>query len=134
MKFRATCLFLAGALAATAAQPDSVFDAMKAEMRRSQTLQLGQLDRPYFISYEVDDVHVWSASAMLGGLIASNDRTFRVPEVHIRVGDYAFDNTNFAGPGRNPQLNSRSFPIEEDPDAIRQYLWLASDSAYKNSL
>jgi TldD protein len=132
VKVLAGCLFAAAV--AVAAQPDGVFDAMKAEMQRSQTLQLGELDRPYFISYEVDDVHVWSASAMLGGLIASNDRTFRVPEVHIRVGDYAFDNTNFAGSSANQRFSSRSFPLEEDPGAIRQYLWLASDSAYKNSL
>lgn len=134
MKFRVACLCAAGVLAAAAAQTDSVFDAMKAELQRSETLQLGQLDRPYFISYEVDDVRVWSASAMLGGLIASNDHTFRLPEVHIRVGDYGFDNTNFAGFPGNQRLNSRSFPLEEDAGPIRQYLWLATDSAYKNSL
>jgi TldD protein len=139
VKLRAACFFfsgfvLAGAVCAIAAQPDSVFDAMKAELQRSQTLQLGQLDRPYFISYEVDDVHVWSASAMLGGLIASNQRTFRVPEVHIRVGDYSFDNTNFGGASPNRRPGLRSFPLEEDAGAVRQYLWLASDSAYKNSL
>ncbi|HWD98602.1 MAG TPA: hypothetical protein VG345_06185, partial [Bryobacteraceae bacterium] len=69
------------ALSLTAAPPDGVFEAMKAELQRSQKLQLGELERPYFISYAVDDIHVWSASAMLGGLIASDDRGFRVPEV-----------------------------------------------------
>jgi hypothetical protein len=103
-------------------------------LQRSQKLQLGELERPYFISYAVDDVHVWSASAMLGGLISSNDRGFRIPEVHVRVGDYSFDNTNFSAPGLNQRSGARNFPLEEDAGAVRQYLWLASDSAYKRSL
>ncbi|HWE00523.1 MAG TPA: metallopeptidase TldD-related protein, partial [Bryobacteraceae bacterium] len=85
-------------------------------------------------SYAVDDIHVWSASAMLGGLIASDDRGFRVPEVHIRVGDYSFDNTNFLAPGLNQRSGARGFPLEGEAAAVRQYLWLASDSAYKSSL
>ena len=46
-----------------AAQPDAVADAMKAELQRSMTLTLNQLDKPYYLSYSVDDEHSWSASA-----------------------------------------------------------------------
>lgn len=136
MKLAAGCFLAILVLSASLAAPppDSVFEAMKAELQRSQTLQLGELERPYFISYAVDDIHVWSASAMLGGLISSNDRGLRIPEVRVRVGDYSFDNTNFAGPGLNPRSGIRNFPLEEDAGAVRQYLWLASDSAYKSSL
>jgi TldD protein len=140
VRFTAGLLFALLALSAPlvpaerAATPDGVFGAMKAELQRSQMLQLGELEWPYFISYSVDDVHVWSASAMLGGLIASNDRGFRIPEVHIRVGDYSFDNTNFLPSGFNQRSGARGFPLEGDASAVRHYLWLASDSAYKNSL
>ncbi len=40
-----------------AAQPDAVLDAMQAELKRSMTLTLNQLDKPYFLSYTVDDEH-----------------------------------------------------------------------------
>ncbi len=119
-----------------AAQPDPVLDAMRAELKRSTTLKLNQLETPYFVSYTVDDGHAWSAAATLGGLISSNNSKFRVPRLAIRVGDYEFDNSNFAGGGMGggARYDLRSFPLEDDPLVIRQYLWLATDSAYKGSL
>ncbi|HZL57076.1 MAG TPA: hypothetical protein VFC21_08350, partial [Bryobacteraceae bacterium] len=119
-----------------AAEPDKVLEAMKTELKRSSTLTLNQLDKPYFVSYSVDDIHSWSASAMLGAIISSNSNTFRVPSVRIRVGDYKFDNTNFTGGGfgGGARYDLSSFPLDDDPLAIRQYLWLATDSAYKGSL
>jgi hypothetical protein len=132
---------LAGILAAQQAapqstQPDPVFDAMQAELKRSLTLELGQLEHPYYLSYAVDDEHVWSATAILGGLIGSNTSSFRAPSVRVRVGDYKFDNTNWAGArARGPGYDLRDFPLDDDnPLVLRQYLWLATDSAYKGSL
>lgn len=120
----------------SAAQPDPVFDAMQAELKRSMTLTLNQLDKPYYLSYTVDDEHTWSAAATLGGLISSSVNDYRVPRLRIRVGDYNFDNTNWTGanaPG--PRYDLRSFPIEdENPLVLRQFLWLATDSAFKGSL
>jgi hypothetical protein len=116
-------------------QPDPVLDAMSAELKRAATLTLKELDKPYFISYSVDDYHSWSASATLGGLISSNSSTYRVPAVRVRVGDYKFDNSNFAGGGGGgARYDLHSFPLDDDPLVIRQYLWLATDSAYKGSL
>lgn len=129
-------LTLGAGFALKAAQNDAVLDAMKAELKRSMTLSLNQLDKPYFLSYIVDDEHTWSASASFGGLISSNTSDFRVPRLRLRVGDYKFDNSNWTGanaPG--PRYNLRSFPIEdENPLVLRQYLWLATDSAFKGSL
>ncbi|MES1261937.1 MAG: metallopeptidase TldD-related protein [Acidobacteriota bacterium] len=130
----------AGAMALAAmlfaAQPDPVLDAMRTELKRSSTLTLNKLDKPYFVSYAIDEGRTFSASATNGGLISSAANTFRIPEVHIRVGDYKFDNTNYAGGGRGgaPRYDLRGFPLDNDPLVIRQYLWLASDSAYKGSL
>lgn len=119
-----------------AAQPDAVLDAMHAELKRSMTLTLNQLDKPYFLSYMVDDEHSWSASATLGGLLSSNSSTFRVPRLRMRVGDYKFDNSNWTGANAaGPRYDLRSFPIEDgNPLVLRQYLWLATDSAFKGSL
>jgi TldD protein len=132
---RAAAIFLS-CTALWAAQPDAVFDAMQAELERSMKLTLNQLDTPYYLSYSVDDEHIWSASATLGGLINSNASVFRVPRVRIRVGDYKFDNTNWTGANAaGPRYDLRSFPLEDDnPLVLRQYLWLATDSAFKGSL
>jgi hypothetical protein len=118
------------------AQPtDPVLDAMKAELQRSSTLSLNNLEKPYFIAYTVDDVHSWSASATLGGIVNANANTYRVPSVSVRVGDYKFDNSNFAGGrGGGARYDLRNFPIDDDPLVIRQYLWLATDSGYKSGL
>ena len=102
-------------LTLSAAQTDAVFDAMQAELKRSMTLTLNQLDKPYYLSYTVDDEHTWSAAATLGGLISSNTSDFRVPRLRIRVGDYKFDNTNWTGANAaGPRYDLRSFPIEDE--------------------
>lgn len=133
---RAGIFLIACAALLSAAQKDAVFDAMRTELTRSMTLTLNQLDKPYFLSYTVDDEHMWSASATLGGLINSSSADFRLPRVRIRVGDYKFDNTNWTGANaQGPRYDLRSFPIEdENPLVLRQYLWLATDSAFKGSL
>jgi len=130
------CLSFAAAPPLTAAQKDPVLDAMKAELQRSMTLRLNQLDKPYFLSYAVDDEHTWSAAATLGGLISSNRSDFRIPRLRIRVGDYKFDNSNWTGAGAaGPRYDLRNFPIEdENPLVFRQFLWLATDSAFKGAL
>ncbi len=119
-----------------AAETDAVLDAMQAELKRSMTLTLNQLDKPYYLSYTVDDEHTWSASAAFGGLISSNTSYYRVPHLRLRVGDYKFDNSNWTGANASgPRYNLRAFPVEdENPLVLRQYLWLATDSAFKGSL
>ncbi|MEP6716513.1 MAG: metallopeptidase TldD-related protein [Terriglobia bacterium] len=132
---RAAAAFLLSMSALGAAQPDPVFDAMHAELKRSITLKLNELDKPYFVSYSIDDGHMWSAAATLGGLISSTNSQYRIPQVAIRVGDYKFDNSNFAGGGLGgARYDLRNFPLDDDPLVLRQYLWLATDSAYKGSL
>jgi TldD protein len=133
---RAIALVALSAGVMLAVQTDPVFDAMQAELKRSMTLTLNQLDKPYYLSYTVDDEHTWSASATLGGLISSGSNDFRVLRLHIRVGDYKFDNTNWTGANAaGPRYNLRNFPIEDgNPLVLRQYLWLATDSAFKGSL
>lgn len=133
MKLRAVLILLT---ASTLWGADVVFDAMQAEMKRSMTLSLKQLDKPYFISYTIDDEKSWSASAMQGGLISANPGKYRRPAVQVRVGDYSFDNTSGGGGrGRGGASYSLSgFPLDDDPLVIRQYLWLETDSAYKGAV
>jgi hypothetical protein len=126
---------LSGAAQLFSQQTDAVIDAMKAEMNRTLTLSLGQLDKPYYVAYAVDDARVWSTTATLGSILTTNFSTFRTPLVRLRVGDYKFDNSNFAGGnGGGARYNLGAFPLEDDAPTIRRYFWLATDSAYKGAL
>jgi predicted Zn-dependent protease len=133
MKLRIAAAFVLCASALWGA--DAVYDAMQAELARSMTLSLQQLEKPYFVSYAIDDGMAWTASAFQGGLVNVRASHFRTPAVQVRVGDYEFDNTN-AGPGRGrgASYDLSGFPLDDDPLVIRHYLWLETDSAYKGAV
>jgi len=116
-------------------QDDTIQRAMRDELKRSMTLRLTNLDAPYFIDYSLDDVREFTASASLGGLLTSSETHFRQPRVHVRVGDYTFDNTDYVGSGFNfgPRYDLR-LPLEDSYAILRQDFWLATDSAYKSAL
>jgi predicted Zn-dependent protease len=64
-----------------------------------------------------------------------------VPEVHVRVGDYKFDNTNFAGGGGGfsgggggSRYDLGNFPLDDDYPVMRRYLWLETDAIYKTAV
>ena len=129
-------LLLAAFCTKAFAQDDDVIQkAMRDEMKRSLTLRLTNLEPPYFIDYELADVQEFSASASLGGLLNSSETHFRQPRVHVRVGDYKFDNTDYVGSGFNfgPRYDLR-LPLEDSYAILRQDFWLATDSAYKSAL
>jgi hypothetical protein len=97
-------LGLGAALAgAQAPEGDVVLQAMKSELVRSAAkLQLGDLEKPYFIAYRIEDRDNHNASARLGALESSNSSRGRTLDVEVRVGDYELDNTNFLNPAGGP--------------------------------
>jgi predicted Zn-dependent protease len=132
---RLLLVILAAALRTVfAADPsDVVLKAMRDELEHSKSLDAGNLGKPYFISYDVEEGEAFSASASMGGLIISNDTAFRLPRIQVRVGDYQFDNTNFEGSrsNRGSRYDIERFPIENLYSVLRRYLWLATDQSYK---
>lgn len=132
MKFLISlCLFASLA----SAQDDVILRAMRDELARSLTLKLTNLESPYYIEYELDDVKQYTATASLGGLLGSSDGRFRVPRVHVRVGNYDFDNTNYVGSAFNfgTRYDVR-LPLDNSYPILRQSLWLATDQSYKSAL
>jgi hypothetical protein len=122
------------------AQDDVVLRAMRDELARSvRELRLDTMPAPYFIAYRVDETSQANATGMLGSLLGSGESRSRRLTVELRVGDYAFDNTNYAG---MPSVESfllqiggmRQLPLDTDYVALRRQLWLATDAAYKNAL
>jgi len=109
---------------------DPVLKAMLAELKRSQEkLQLGQLQRPYYIDYQVTDLQDYLADATLGALRADQANVGRLVRVVVRIGDYKQDSYYGQGVGTLEVM-----PIENDEMALRHQLWLATDKAYKAAL
>ena len=130
---------MAAAVLALCAQPpaaDPLLDAMHDEVDRSVKLSLPNLEAPYFVQYVLDESDSFSVAASLGALLSRSRDRFRLPEVHVRVGDYKFDNTNFAGGGGGggSRYDLESFPLDNDYPVLRRYLWLETDSAYKGAV
>jgi len=121
-------MILGGRDAARDIRTDTQLRAMADEVARSRTLQLNNLDKPYFVQYSISDADQLSIKASLGGLISSSRSRFRAPRIEVRVGNYTFDNTNsvFSGTAR-----VGAFPIDDDYQAMRTAFWLSSDAVYK---
>ncbi len=128
-------LFLNAAMGADQAsdgsiQKDAQLRAMLDELTRSKTLQLNNLDKPYFVEYTIDDPEQVTIEASLGGLLSSTHRHYRQLHVNVRVGSPAFDNTNSIYSGGT---GSAPLPTEDSYRAIRNGIWLATDTTYKVS-
>ena len=134
-------LALAGAAAAdeAAAGGDQgvLMQAMRDELARSvDALQMDRMERPYFVSYRVDEVESTSSVATFGALVSSTSNRDRVLSVEVRVGSLALDNTNFMPSriGSSPALRTLTLPLDDDYRELRRQLWLHTDAAYKHAL
>ena len=128
----------AGESSAAASGGESVLlRAMRDELARSMaSLQLEDLERPYFLAYRVDEYRGTGARASFGAFLDRSDFHSRGLTLELRIGSPAFDNTNYL-PSRTwsaPQTRSYSLPLADDYDELRRSLWLATDRAYKHAL
>ena len=137
MRYLLLTLAVCGAalLSAQAPPTDPILKAMHDEIERSRSLNLPDLEKPYFIGYGMDEAETFTVSATLGGVLARRRDHLREPEVEVRVGDYKFDNTNYAGRfGGGSQYDLSRFPLDNAYPVLRRYLWLETDSAYKSAV
>jgi len=118
------------------ADNDVLLRAMRDELSRSRGLKVLSLEAPYFIEYTVEDGDSILIAASLGGLVSVRQTRFRLPDIRVRVGGYAFDNTDYVGSGFNfgTRYDIERFPLENSYSVIRRFLWLATDSAYKSAV
>jgi predicted Zn-dependent protease len=116
---------------------DQTLAAMRDELERSrERLRLGDLERPFYIEYRLLDLDVRSVSASFGALVSSTTTRNRFMVVHVRVGDYQLDSSNFISEDafRGFIGSTGTVGIDRDYDSLRQDLWLATDQAYKEAL
>jgi predicted Zn-dependent protease len=132
---RVVAFFLAATLGAQTGDP--ILTILKQEMERSRGLRIaGGRDVPYYFEYSIDDVQSYVVNTTLGGLIDEVRNRARVPQVRVRVGDYAFDNSNYVLSDGNfaARYDSGLLPQDDNPLALRQQLWLMTDRTFKSAL
>ena len=111
-----------------------ILKAMKDEMKRTMTdAKYEGHDKPFYISYGINDRHVFSAHATLGALVRSNTFQSRNKSVRLLVGNYTFNDesldNNLTSP---PNANDLSVPLDDDYYGIRRALWASTDVVYKD--
>lgn len=127
---------------------DPVFRALVDELDRSMSLEIEDLQKPYFVQYFVDDRFTHRIAATCGAVVSSADNRSRILYTQVRVGSYELDNTNFSGGGGDffgrrgggrrggggGGGGATPLPLDDDYLAIRQAVWMATDSQYKSAV
>jgi len=118
-----------------------VLDAMQAELKRSAArLRLDGYDAPYFVAFQVKELRTSTVAARSGALVEDESRRSRRAAVDLRVGSYDLDSSSrddglhFVGQDGQTWIASREAPLEDDPVALRNALWLLADEKYKEAL
>lgn len=116
-------------------QEDVIFKAMKDELARSMTdLKLEGFEKPFYISYTISDLKIFSTVATLGATFNTQELPFRSNSARILVGGYEFndeslDNNLFS----DPSGMEIGIPINNDYWGIRRALWSSTDNVYKSA-
>lgn len=113
---------------------ETVMKAMLDEMERSLTrLRLDGHSAPYYISYDSTETDRFEVTSSLGFLTGRSHSRWRSFEPNVRVGNYEFDNTKFYGEAP-VSPSSAGLTIDNNYDAIRRKIWLATDIDYKSAV
>ncbi|MFC1552796.1 metallopeptidase TldD-related protein [Candidatus Latescibacterota bacterium] len=118
---------------------DIILSAMRDEMARNMNLlEMENMERPFFISYNLYDVKTMEIIATHGSLVKSDESRYRNHSARVMVGDYSLNDENFQDSGysygSSMVYGSSRLPLEDNYDAIRRSLWIATDSIYKRAV
>jgi len=122
------------------AQDTPLVAAMKDELARSMSgLRIKDEPPPYYIEYHVDETVTMRAAGRLGAVEVNEPGSrLRTVSVEVRVGDYQFDSSRFVTQGRggfaSQSDGSVVTTLDDNYDAFRRQLWLATDAAYKRAI
>lgn len=105
---------------------------MDEELTRNFSVLKAKADpAPYFISYEVTDEDVHAVSATLGVVTSSSQGRSRQLDVCVRVGSPKLDNYHRIRGERVQFTSGTTLTFEDQPDSIKQRIWLETDRAYR---
>jgi hypothetical protein len=114
---------------------DIVQQAMRDELERSmKELTYEKYEKPFFISYTVNEVKSFSAFASMGALTNSAEVPFRNKHVRLLVGNYDFNDESIDNSDHVTHTeNEIPLPIDDDYYGIRRSLWISTDAIYKSA-
>ncbi|MBK6848839.1 MAG: hypothetical protein IPG96_15320 [Proteobacteria bacterium] len=135
---------LLGALVAIVAAPCSLraepsleteplVRALRDELARTRTMQLPGVPPPYYVAYTVHDVRALQVAGEFGGLVRQAQERSRGLVVSLRVGSPQLDNARRAG-SASEVSGQTPLPLDDDYQALRRRIWLATDAAYKQAV
>jgi len=115
-----------------------VFQAMQDELQRTVSkLKLEKEKPPYYVAYGIIDEEKTTVRGQFGAIITDHTEHNRYLYIDLRVGNYDFDNSNFvSSPDYEYGMSGdiTELPLDDDYDAIRQKIWLATDEQYKSAV
>ncbi len=118
-----------------------LLDAMTAEVGRSmERLRIPGYDPPYFLSYQVKETSSSEIGVRFGAIFEDRSRRDRKLQADLRVGSYDLDSSGsdalgmLLGHEGQTWFAPKDAPLDDDPMALRNALWLVTDERYKEAL
>jgi len=116
---------------------DKLPGILQEEVNREFAVLKTQEIPAYYIAYRVDDLKSYNVTAQFGALVQSMGNNVRVLTITIRVGSTQLDNFHSI---RNTNgysetyYNAVELPTEDNPEAIKNMVWKATNSAYQDAV
>lgn len=125
------CVFLAGTfcLAGRAQQGDPMLHLLKDELRVEREELQKSSDKPYFMSYRVEDAYLVDITSAFGSTMSADSSHTRSFVPQIRLGDMRLDNFKYAtqggtASGKRDKEYVQLLPLDcSSPDAVRSAIW-----------
>jgi TldD protein len=99
--------------------------------RNFSTLKAKADPPPYFLSYEVTEEDYHGVAATLGAITTNSHGKNRRLDVCVRVGSPKLDNYHRVRGERTQFTSGAALTYEDQPDSIKQRIWLETDRAYR---
>jgi hypothetical protein len=128
-------LFLLPSLVTAQLQDNVIIKAMKDELTRNMSeLRYEGFEKPFYISYNIDDVTEFNVASSMGGLLRSNQTRTRGKNIRVLVGNYEFNDESLDDNNSSPsEANEIQLPLDNDYFGIRRSLWVTTDYIYKSA-
>lgn len=114
---------------------DPVVGVLSAELDRSIAAFQSQSPAPYFLGFHVVERDATQMTASDGVMVDATNHESRSLDVDLRVGSRDKDNTHrIPGEERNVLKTTHPLPLDYSDAALRNAIWLATDSEYDTAL